>query len=127
MAQPLIMIVEDDRMMADTLESMVNLLGYDTVIADRSSEALEVVIEEKPDLALLDLNLPDFNGFELCRRIKANPDMSHIPVIFVSAENDPRAIARARDVGSARYLVKPIGLDDLERAIADTLREQEGH
>lgn len=121
----LILIVEDDSMMADTLDSMVQLMGYDTVIVDRSAEALEAIAEEKPDLALLDMNLPDFNGFELCKRLKADPAIRHVPVIFISAESDPGTVKRALEVGASRYLIKPIGLDDLERAIADTLKELE--
>lgn len=112
-------------MMADTLDSMVQLMGYDTVIVDRSAEALEAIAEEKPDLALLDMNLPDFNGFELCKRLKADPAIRHVPVIFISAESDPGTVKRALEVGASRYLIKPIGLDDLERAIADTLKELE--
>lgn len=119
-----ILIVEDDSRMADTLQSMVELLGYDTMIVGSSQAALTTVQKTKPGLLLLDLNLPDFDGFELCTRLKADPSVQQTPVIFVSAEGNPQVLQRAEEIGAACYLVKPVGLDDLERAIAGAIREQ---
>jgi two-component system phosphate regulon response regulator PhoB len=122
--QPTILILEDDSMMADTLASMVELIGYQTAVFHRSQEALRGLANIKADLMLLELNLPDLSGIEVCRRVKDDPELKHIPVIVVSAESNPFAIQQATEAGVARYLIKPVGLDDLEMAILQTLDEQ---
>jgi two-component system phosphate regulon response regulator PhoB len=122
--QPTILILEDDSMMADTLASMVELIGYRTAVFHRSHEALDGLASVKADLMLLDLNLPDLSGLEVCRRVKENPDFKGTPVIVVSVESDPFAIQRSRDAGASLYLVKPVGLDELETAILQALHEQ---
>ncbi len=126
MNQAKIMIVEDDPMMADTMASMLGLYGYDTVIFHNAQDAVEAIPVEKPGLMMLDLNLPGgLSGIDICRRVKGDPETQSTPVIIVSADGEPRTIERAKAAGVARYLVKPIGLDDLERAIAETLKEQQ--
>lgn len=122
--QPTILILEDDSMMADTLASMVELIGYQTVVFHRSQAALDGLANVKVDLMLLDLNLPDLSGIEVCNRVKDDPELKDIPVIVVSVESNPFAIQQATDAGVSRYLIKPIGLDDLEMAIQQTLDEQ---
>jgi len=125
MAEGKIMIVEDDPIMADTIDSMLGLYGYETVIFHDAQAAVNAIPLEKPGLMVLDLNLPgDLSGIDICRRVKADPETRATPVIIASADDTPRVIEEARVAGVARYLVKPIGLDDLERAISETLREQ---
>jgi len=122
-----IMIVEDDPIMADTIASMLELYGYDTVIFHDAQKAVDAIPVEKPGLMMLDLNLPGgMTGIDICRRVKADPQTVETPVIIASADDTPETIAEAKAAGVARYLVKPIGLDDLERAIAATLSEQRG-
>ena len=119
-----ILILEDDSMMADTLASMVELIGYQTAVFHRSRDALDGLSKMKAGLILLDLNLPDLSGLEVCRRVKDDPELKDTPVIVVSVESDPFSIQRATEMGAARYLIKPVGLDDLETAILQTLSEQ---
>lgn len=114
----LVLIVEDDSRMAGTLASMIQLLGYDTSLAHTSRGAVAAARRLHPALILLDLNLPDVNGFEVVRFIKREPDLAQTPIIFVSAESSPEVIATARTLGAANFLVKPVGIDDLETAIA---------
>ncbi len=111
-------------MMADTLASMVELIGYQTAVFHRSQEALDGLASVKADLMLLDLNLPDLSGIEVCHRVKDDPELKDIPVIVVSAESSPFSIQQATEAGASRYLIKPVGLDDLETAILQTLQEQ---
>jgi two-component system phosphate regulon response regulator PhoB len=122
--QPTILILEDDSMMADTLASMVELIGYQTAVFHRSQEALDGLASVKADLMLLDLNLPDLSGIEVCHRVKDDPDLKTLPVIVVSADGSPYSIQQAAEAGASRYLIKPVGLDDLEMAIQQTLDEQ---
>lgn len=124
MSEAKIIIVEDDPMMADTIASMLELFGYETEICSTARAALDAIPKDRPGLILLDLNLPGgMNGIEVCRQVKADPELHATPVIIVSAEDDPQTIRNAKQAGVARYLVKPIGLDDLEKAIAETLSE----
>lgn len=125
MSEAKILIVEDDPMMADTIASMLELFGYQTAICPTPQAALAAIPESGPGLILLDLNLPGgMTGIDICREVKSHPESRAIPVIIVSAEGDAQTIRAAHEAGAARYLVKPIGLDDLEKAIAETLSEQ---
>ncbi len=125
MSEAKILIVEDDPMMADTIASMLALFGYEIAIAATPQAALEMLPQAQPGLIVLDLNLPGgLSGIDVCREVKTRPESQDTPVIIVSAEDDPQTIRAAQQAGAARYLVKPIGLDDLERAIAATLSEQ---
>jgi len=125
MGEAKVVIVEDDPLMAQTTASIIELYGYEPLIFDNALSALEAIPVEKPGLVLLDLNLPGgMNGVDICRQIKGNPEIADTPVIIISGEGHPQAIQEAIEAGVARYLVKPIGMDDLEKAIAEALREQ---
>jgi CheY-like chemotaxis protein len=125
MAKPNVLIVEDDTAMADTLASMIHLLGYRSTVVHSARGAISAATKERPNLILLDLNLPGINGFEVCRYLKRDPQLSKTSVIFVSVESSPELIQEAKEAGAVAYLVKPIGLDDLEGTIADVLQSAE--
>lgn len=123
MAQtPRVLIVEDDSRMADTLASMIKLMGYETFVANNSRQALMTAMNESPSIILLDLNLPGMDGFEVCRYLKREPLLADVPVVIVSADNSSESIEKSKEVGAVLYLVKPVGLDDLETAIATVSR-----
>ncbi len=122
--QPLVLIVEDDQRMAGTIASIVQLLGYSTRIANTSRAAVVTARQVKPDMVLCDLNLPDVDGFELIRFFQQDPLIEKMPVIFISAESDPGIIQEAHNIGAADYLVKPVGIPDLESAISAVLNEE---
>lgn len=127
MSDARIIIVEDDPMMADTIASMLELFGYETAICETAQAALAAIPQDRPGLIMLDLNLPDgMTGIDICRQVKADPELRATSVIIVSAEDDPGTIQQALEAGASRYLVKPVGLDDLEKAIAETLAGQMG-
>jgi DNA-binding response OmpR family regulator len=121
MSEPLILIIEDDSMMADTLASMVDLIGFQSVIFDTSAEALEAMLHVQPDLVLLDVNLPDISGFEVCRQIKTSATLKNTPVIIVSGESTDQALQQGQAAGADHYLVKPVGLDEMEVTIKQVL------
>jgi DNA-binding response OmpR family regulator len=125
MAKPNVLIVEDDTAMADTLASMIHLLGYRSRVVHSSRAAISAATKERPDLILLDLNLPGINGFEVCRYLKRDPQLSNTQVIFVSVEGGSDRMQLAREAGAAAYLIKPVGLDELEETIAEVLQSAE--
>ena len=84
-----LLIVEDDIDISNMLKIYFSGLGYDTDVAMRGSEALEKTRQVLPHLIVLDIMLPDIDGFEVCRRIKANRKTHHIPVVMVTALDHP--------------------------------------
>jgi len=82
--------------------------AYKVLLAQNGASALSLMTETRPDIVLLDVQLPGMDGFEICRRIKANPDTADIPVLFLTVSDDPAAKVRGFDVGGVDYLTKPI-------------------
>jgi len=102
-------------LVADDSEDIRNLFGvmlkkhYDVKLAANSDETLAAAdTEPLPDLILLDVEMPSLNGYEVCARLKANPVLSHIPVIFVTSRSDPKDQARGLMAGAVDYITKPI-------------------
>jgi putative two-component system response regulator len=106
--RPLILVADDS-------EDIRNLFGimlkknYDVRFATNSDETLAGAdTDPLPDLILLDIEMPELNGYEVCARLKANPALAHIPVIFVTGRADPKDQARGLMAGAVDYIVKPI-------------------
>jgi CheY-like chemotaxis protein len=87
--------------------------GYDVRSATNGSEALEALRTYEPDLILLDVKMPDMNGFDLLDRIKKVPRLAVKPVVFISAMDDFDARKVARDLGATDYIVKPLDEQDV--------------
>ena len=112
-----ILAVDDNEAHNYVLRKTLAKLGSNVVSAMRGSEALTHA-KKNPNLILLDVTLPDLNGFEVCRRLKADPTMRKIPVIFISAvAQDPRSKVLAEEAGAAGFLFYPIDEDKLITAI----------
>jgi two-component system KDP operon response regulator KdpE len=114
-----VLVVEDDRNIVDLIRSNLVVRGYSVVVSPDGSDALRLVDEEHPDIALLDLMLPGTDGFELCRSIR---ESSGIGVIVVSARGGEHDKVRALNLGADDYLTKPFGVDELLARITATLR-----
>lgn len=103
------LLVVDDSPQALKITSEALSDSYDVKLANTPAKALEIVnATQKPSLILLDVGLPEMDGFEVCRRIKANPATKHIPVVFLTACNDDKDEEKAFSVGAADFLKKPI-------------------
>lgn len=103
-----IAVVEDDRSIQMVLELVFSRMAKcQVVVASNGIEGLATIQKEKPDVVLLDLMMPGMDGFEVCQRVKADPAIRHIPIIFLTAQPQPAAVARAMALGAAGYLVKP--------------------
>ena len=106
--RPLILIADDSEDIRNLLQMMLKP-KYDLRLAVNSDQALAGAdIEPLPDLILLDVDMPSINGFEVCARLKANPALAHIPVIFVTAHTDTRDQAKGLMAGAVDYITKPI-------------------
>ena len=108
-----ILIVDDDAEITTLLDNILSFAGFDTAVINDSTHAMEAAESMKPDLFILDLMMPQPNGFELCRMIRSNPNLIHTPILIITAvdNHDSKDIAYA--AGANDYIVKPFDQDDL--------------
>jgi len=102
-----ILIVDDEPFNVDYLEQELEDLGYDCINAANGQEALDLVSAESPDMILLDIMMPEMDGFEVLGRIKANENWRHIPVVVISALSDMDNITKGIELGADDFLPKP--------------------
>lgn len=102
-----ILIVEDEESLLRLESILLISKGYDVIGARNGQEALDAILIQRPDLVLLDIMLPEIDGFEVCSRIKSNPETEGIPVIMVTAKKTADDMARGEAVGADWYITKP--------------------
>jgi len=110
--QSTILIVDDEPIIRSILEGLLSVKGYNVVAAGDGLQAIKQVAESPPDLILLDVMMPEMNGFEVCQRLKAGQKTQHIPIILVTALDSKEDLARGLDAGADDFLPKPF--DNLE-------------
>ena len=113
------LVVEDDPNIVDLIRSNLAVRGFDTVVSVDGMRALQLLETEDPDIVLLDLMLPEADGFELCRQIR---ERSPVAIIVVSARGGERDKVTALNVGADDYLTKPFSIEELLARITATLR-----
>jgi DNA-binding response OmpR family regulator len=117
-----ILVVDDNELNLDLVSKILELDGYEVATADSGDVALEKVGVFKPDLALLDVMMPDMNGFELCRRLRQLPVSMNMPVIMLTAASGEEDRIQAKKVGANDLLGKPFNLDVLNEHIKALLK-----
>ncbi|MFK5927539.1 MAG: response regulator [Desulfuromusa sp.] len=122
-----ILIVEDDESVLKLESILLSTKGYLVYGAMTGVAALNNISADHPDLIILDIMLPELDGFEVCRRIKMNPETRHIPIIFLSARNTSKDISHGKQVGSDQYITKPFKSAKLMDAIKLLLEKDELH
>jgi PAS domain S-box-containing protein len=123
---PKILIVDDDPFQVQLLESILDKERYQTVPCTDSKKAIAEAAEIHPDLILLDLIMPDIDGFEVCRYLKSDPRTRHIPVIFVTAKKDQATESEGFKLGAVDYITKPFNPIVIKARIRNQL-ELKGH
>lgn len=116
-----VLIVDDDARMVRYLRSNCEAQRYRTLSASTGAQALQLIEREEPDLLLLDLHLPDMDGFEVLERLR---EFSSLPVIALSGQNDEAACVRALDLGAVDFLAKPFGIEVLLAHMRAALRQR---
>jgi DNA-binding response OmpR family regulator len=111
------LIVEDHPEQADLVSRILRLRDYRPILAEDGEAGLRMAREQHPDVMLLDLMLPDINGFDVCRRLRTDPATRLIPVVMLTALNDVQHRVHGFRVGANAYVTKPYGVDDLFEAI----------
>ena len=114
-----ILIVEDQADNLRILHDLLSSAGYDIIIAENGQEALEVVPRERPDLILMDIQLPLLDGYEATRRIKADPTLRGIPIIVITSYALSGDESKAKAAGCDAYVAKPFS----PRALLAKVRE----
>ena len=103
-----VLVVEDDRSIQMVLELVLTRAAKcDVSVASEGPQGLELIRTLRPDVVLLDLMLPGMDGFEICQSAKADEKTRMIPIIFLTAQPQPAAVAKAMALGAAGYIVKP--------------------
>jgi CheY-like chemotaxis protein len=115
-----ILVADDNPDSATSLSLLLSILGYDTRIANDGVEAFDTASEFRPDVALLDLGMPRLNGYDLARRLRAEPWGSRIALVAVTGWGDSEDRQRTQEAGFDHHLVKPVDPTALTRLL-DTL------
>jgi class 3 adenylate cyclase len=108
-----VLIVDDTPANIQTLAAVLQQKGYLISVATNGKQALDVLSRLRPDLILLDVMMPEMDGFETCSRIKASPEWHDIPIIFLTAKSDTADIVRGFELGAVDYVAKPFNSHEL--------------
>lgn len=118
-----ITVIDDDAMMQGVLRQILTHGGYEVLLCSDGEKGLADVAADRPDLVLLDINLPDMDGHEVCRRLKADERVRHIPVVMLTGEaRDLDSRVRGLDCGADDYMFKPVAPKLLLSRVASLLK-----
>ena len=117
------MVVEDDEAASTFIAEVLKLEGYEPVVVNDSSKAMEIANSTLPQCILLDLMMPPPDGFKLCRMLRADPTFRRTPILIVTALDNTDSKIVAIGAGANDYLVKPFGIEDLTSRVKHLLGE----
>jgi two-component system cell cycle response regulator len=117
-----ILVVDDNQDNIEIIATRLRFRGYEILEASDGAQALALVREAAPDLILLDVMLPDIDGYEISRRIKGDNDLPFVPIILVTARDSTQDKVAGLDAGADDYLTKPINFPELEARVRSMLR-----
>ena len=112
-----VLVVDDDPYILMSLEFLMKKNGYDVMVARNGSEALELVERQMPDVVLLDIMMPDVDGYQICIHIKKSDKLKHTKVVFMSAKTKDTDIQKGYDLGASLYIIKPFSTRELAKQI----------
>lgn len=121
--KPLILAVDDISVNQTLLRSQLRFSNYDIITASSGKEALEKIASEKPDAVLLDIMMPEMDGFEVLEAIRENPETEELPVIMLTSLSEFEHKANATLKGSTGYLTKPLVTNQLIEALDKIFKE----
>jgi DNA-binding response OmpR family regulator len=112
-----VMIIEDEPDAADLFAEMMRLNGYRVLKTYSGTPAMELIAQQRPDLIIMDIMMPDVSGLDVLRQMRSNPALASIPVVIVSAKAAAEDIRTGLDAGASIYLTKPVAYIDLKNAV----------
>jgi DNA-binding response OmpR family regulator len=121
MEQSRILIVEDDHDLLEMLSAFFRMQKYEVLTADTGAEALRISLEEPPDLAMLDIRLPDIDGYEICRQLRSQRATKDTPIIFLTEKRDRVDKLQGLELGVVDYITKPFDVQELQLRVRNTI------
>lgn len=112
-----ILVVDDDPYILMSLEFLMKKNGYDVIVARNGTEALDLLEKRVPNLVLLDIMMPDVDGYAICKHIKSNKKLKEAKVVFMSAKSKEADIQKGLDLGASLYITKPFSTRELMKQI----------
>ena len=125
MGKPRLLVVEDDNDIANMLQIYFSGQQYDVDVASRGDEALERTRQVMPHLIILDIMLPDIDGYEVCRRLRTTARTSHVPVIFLTQRDERSDKLKGLELGADDYIVKPFDIVELKWRVQNAIARSE--
>ena len=125
MGNPRLLVVEDDIDIANMLKIYFTGLHFDVDVANRGMDALDKVKHVLPHLMVLDIMLPDIDGYEVCRRLRTSTRTSHIPVIFLTQKDERSDKLQGLELGADDYITKPFDIEELKLRVQGAIRRSE--
>jgi diguanylate cyclase (GGDEF)-like protein len=122
MGKGLLLIVEDDSDISSMLRIYFESQGYESIAVTRGEEALEICRRKLPNLVILDIMLPDIDGYEVCRKLRGNSRTGHIPIIFLTQKDERSDQIAGLELGADDYITKPFDLQLLMLRVEGALR-----
>ena len=117
-----IMIVDDEPIMLDIVQALLEDVGYENFVrVDKSTQAIEILMDKNPDMVLLDLDMPDVNGFEVLESIRKIEEYRFLPVIILTASEEAGSKLKALELGATDFLSKPVDSSELALRVRNTL------
>jgi putative two-component system response regulator len=117
-----ILIIDDEPIVRLTLEGLLMQENLDLILAENGKQGLELAKRHLPDAILLDLMMPDMNGYEVCRRIRTNPKLAEVPVIMITANDNREARIKGLEAGADDFLTKPFDSLEIQIRVKNILR-----
>jgi DNA-binding response OmpR family regulator len=121
-----ILVVEDESLTQDMLRRFFEIVGYEVIRAVNGVEAVKQAIDGQPHLIILDINLPDIDGYEVCRRLRAEDRTRRIPIIFLTEKDDRRDRIAGLELGADDFLTKPFDIEELRLRVHNIIQRMGG-
>jgi PleD family two-component response regulator len=125
MSEGRILVVEDDGDISNMLQLYFKSQGYEVHVAPRGGIALDMARQKMPNVIVLDIMLPDLDGYEVCRRLRTNLRTSHIPIIFLTQKDERSDKIHGLELGADDYITKPFDMEELRLRVRNTIKSAE--
>jgi putative two-component system response regulator len=125
--KPIILLVDDEETNLHLLKALCQKMGYGCLTANNGRQAVETAVSQNPDLIMMDVIMPEMDGFEATRQLKANPATTHIPIIMVTAASSREDKLRGIASGANDFITKPVDVQELSLRIKNNLNIKEYH
>jgi diguanylate cyclase (GGDEF)-like protein len=120
--EALVMMVDDEDLVVELIQACLEAAGYKRFVStSEAAKAIEIMQHERPDVVLLDINMPEVNGFQILERMQADARLQHIPAIVLTSADDPETKLKALELGASDFLRKPVDASELVLRLRNTL------